>query len=166
MIGLQPGPLLFQQNPQFVWGLIPSMYVAYEMLLVVNLPLVGKWVKILDIPLYLLVLFIILFSFLGVYTMNNSVQDLWLMMGFGVVGYLLRRLDIPAAPIILGMVLGDLMEQAARQSLMISDGSLAIFVTRPISLFLLVLAFVSITNPYWKYVGIGIRRLFAPRPVG
>ncbi len=166
MIGLQPGPLLFQQNPQFVWGLIASMYVGNVMLLVLNLPLVGMWVKILDIPLYLLVLFIILFSFLGVYTMNNSVQDLWLMIGFGVVGYLLRRLDIPAAPIILGMVLGDLMEQAARQSLMISDGSLAIFVTRPISLFLLVLAFVSITNPYWKYVGIGIRRLFAPRPVG
>ncbi|MEW5720993.1 MAG: tripartite tricarboxylate transporter permease, partial [Chloroflexota bacterium] len=160
MIGLQPGPLLFVQNPQFVWGLIASMYIGNVMLLVLNLPLVGMWVKILDIPLYLLMVFIILFSFLGVYTMNNSVQDLFLMVGFGVIGYLLRRLDIPAAPIILGMVLGDLMEQAMRQSLMISDGSLAIFVTRPISVFFLIVAVISITNPYWKYIGIGWRKLF------
>jgi putative tricarboxylic transport membrane protein len=160
MLGLQPGPLLFQQQPQFVWGLIASMYIGNVMLLVLNLPLVGMWVKILDIPLYLLVLFIILFSFLGVYTMNNSTQDLVLLVVFGVLGYLLRRLDIPAAPIILGMVLGDLMEQAMRQSLMISDGSLAIFVTRPFSLFFLILAVVSITNPYWKYIGIGLRRMF------
>jgi len=165
MIGLRPGPLLFVQNPQFVWGLIASMYVGNVMLLVLNLPLVGMWVKILDIPLYLLIMFIILFSFLGVYTMNNSVQDLYLMIGFGVLGYLLRRLDIPASPIILGMVLGDLMEQAARQSLMISDGSIAIFFTRPISLTLLILAVISITNPYWKYVGIGLRKLFGrPQP--
>jgi len=161
MIGLRPGPLLFVQNPQFVWGLIASMYVGNVMLLVLNLPLVGMWVKILDIPLYLLIVFIILFSFLGVYTMNNSVQDLYLMVGFGVLGYLLRRLDIPASPIILGMVLGDLMEQAARQSLMISDGNIAIFFTRPISLILLILAVVSITNPYWKYIGIGWRKLFS-----
>ncbi len=159
MIGLQPGPLLFQQNPQFVWGLIASMYIGNVMLLVLNLPLVGMWVKMLDIPLYLLIIFIILFSFLGVYTMNNSTQDLFLMVGFGVVGYLLRRLDIPASPIILGMVLGDLMEQALRQSLMISDGSLMIFITRPISVFFLLVAVVSITNPYWKYIGIGLRRL-------
>jgi putative tricarboxylic transport membrane protein len=160
MLGLQPGPLLFQQQPQFVWGLIASMYIGNVMLLVLNLPLVGMWVKILDIPLYLLVMFIILFSFLGVYTMNNSTQDLFLLLVFGIIGYLLRRLDIPASPIILGMVLGDLMEQALRQSLLISDGSLAIFVTRPFSLFFLFLAVVSITNPYWKYIGIGLRRLF------
>lgn len=160
MLGLQPGPLLFQQQPQFVWGLIASMYIGNVMLLVLNLPLVGMWVKILDIPLYLLVMFIILFSFLGVYTMNNSVQDLFLLLVFGVIGYLLRRLDIPASPIILGMVLGDLMEQALRQSLLISDGSLAIFVTRPFSVFFLILATVSITNPYWKYIGVGLRRLF------
>ena len=160
MLGLQPGPLLFQQQPQFVWGLIASMYIGNVMLLILNLPLVGMWVKILDIPLYLLVLFIILFSFLGVYTMNNSTQDLVLLVIFGILGYLLRRLDIPAAPIILGMVLGDLMEQAMRQSLMISDGSLAIFVTRPFALFFLMLAVISITNPYWKYIGIGLRRVF------
>lgn len=161
MLGLQPGPLLFQQQPQFVWGLIASMYIGNVMLLVLNLPLVGLWVKILDIPLYLLMMFIILFSFLGVYTMNNSTQDLFLLLVFGIIGYLFRRLDIPASPIILGMVLGDLMEQAMRQSLLISDGSYAIFVTRPFSLFFLILAVLSITNPYWKYIGLGLRRLFA-----
>jgi putative tricarboxylic transport membrane protein len=159
MIGLQPGPLLFQQQPQFVWGLIASMYIGNVMLLVLNLPLVGMWVKLLDVPLYLLLNFIILFSFLGVYTMNNSVQDLFIMVGFGVIGYLMKRLDIPATPIILGIVLGRLMEEKMRQSLVISDGSMMIFLTRPISLFLLILAVVSITNPYWKRIGGAVRRL-------
>ena len=158
MLGLQPGPLLFQQQPQFVWGLIASMYIGNVMLLVLNLPLVGMWVKLLDVPLYLLVNFIILFSFLGVYTMNNSVQDLVLMVGFGVIGYLMKRVDIPASPVILGMVLGKLMEEKMRQSLVISDGSFGIFLTRPISLFLLVLAAISITNPYWKEIGGAIRK--------
>jgi putative tricarboxylic transport membrane protein len=163
MIGLQPGPLLFVQQPAFVWGLIASMYIGNVMLLVLNLPLVGMWVKLLDVPLYLLLLFITLFSFLGVYTMNNSAQDLYLMVGFGVIGYLMKRLDIPASPIILGMVLGKLMEEKMRQSLVISDGNMMIFVTRPISLFLLILAVISITNPYWKQIGAGIRRLLGPR---
>jgi putative tricarboxylic transport membrane protein len=158
MLGLQPGPLLFQQQPTFVWGLIASMYIGNVMLLVLNLPLVGMWVKILDIPLYLLVMFIILFSFLGVYTVNNSVQDLVLMVVFGVIGYIFRRLDIPTAPVILAMVLGDLMEQAMRQSLIISDGSLSIFFTRPISLVLLILAAISITNPYWKQIAGFVRK--------
>ena len=159
MLGLQPGPLLFQQQPQFVWGLIASMYIGNVMLLVLNLPLVGMWVKLLDVPLYLLLNFIILFSFLGVYTMNNSAQDLLLMVGFGVIGYLMKRVDIPASPVILGIVLGKLMEEKMRQSLVISDGSMMIFLTRPISLFLLILAVISITNPYWKQIGGAIRRL-------
>jgi putative tricarboxylic transport membrane protein len=163
MLGLQPGPLLFQQQPDFVWGLIASMYIGNVMLLVLNLPLVGMWVKILDVPLYLLVLCIILFSFLGVYTMNNSVQDLYLMVGFGVLGYLMKRVDIPAAPVILGMVLGRLMEEKMRQSLVISDGSLMIFIERPISLILLILAVISITNPYWKPMAAGVRRLVKNR---
>jgi putative tricarboxylic transport membrane protein len=160
MLGLQPGPLLFQQNPQFVWGLIASMYIGNVMLVVLNLPLVGMWVKLLDVPVYLLMLFIVLFSFLGVYTMNNSVQDLNLMVLFGVIGYLMKRVDIPATPIILGMVLGKLMEEKMRQSLVISDGSMMIFLNRPISLCLLILAVVAITNPYWKPMARGIQRLF------
>jgi putative tricarboxylic transport membrane protein len=164
MIGLQPGPLLFTQQPEFVWGLIASMYIGNIMLLVLNLPLVGMWVKLLDVPLYLLLLFITMFSFLGVYTMNNSVQDLYLMVGFGVIGYLMKRLDIPASPVILGIVLGKLMEEKMRQSLVISDGSVMIFLNRPISLFLLFLAVVAITNPYWKQIGRGVRRLFGGAP--
>jgi len=163
MLGLQPGPLLFQQQPQFVWGLIASMYIGNVMLLVLNLPLVGMWVKLLDVPLYLLLNFIILFSFLGVYTMNNSAQDLFIMVGFGVIGYLMKRVDIPASPIILGIVLGKLMEEKMRQSLVISDGSMMIFLTRPISLFLLLMAVVSITNPYWKDIGRFFRRRFSAR---
>ena len=160
MLGLQPGPLLFIQQPDFVWGLIASMYIGNVMLLVLNLPLVGMWVKLLDVPLYLLLLFITMFSFLGVYTMNNSVQDLYIMVLFGVIGYLMKRVDIPAAPIILGIVLGKLMEEKLRQSLVISDGSMTIFFTRPISLFLLLLAAMAITNPYWKQIGRAIQRLF------
>jgi putative tricarboxylic transport membrane protein len=160
MLGLQPGPLLFQQQPQFVWGLIASMYIGNVLLLVLNLPLVGMWVKLLDVPLYLLLNFIILFSFLGVYTMNNSAQDLFIMVVFGVIGYLMKRVDIPATPVILGIVLGKLMEEKMRQSLVISDGSLMIFLTRPISLFLLILAVVSITNPYWNQIGGALRRVF------
>jgi putative tricarboxylic transport membrane protein len=163
MLGLQPGPLLFTQQPQFVWGLIASMYIGNVMLLVLNLPLVGLWVKLLDVPQYLLTGFIILFSFLGVYTMNNSVQDLFIMIGFGLIGYLMKRVDIPASPVILGMVLGKMMEEKFRQSLVISDGSMGIFVNRPISLVLLILAFASITNPYWKYIPIGIRKLFGKK---
>ena len=160
MLGLQPGPLLFSQQPQFVWGLIASMYIGNIMLLVLNLPLVGMWVKLLKVPEYLLTLFIILFSFLGVYTMNNSVQDLVLMVLFGIIGYGMKRSDIPASPVILGMVLGKQMEEKFRQSMVISDGSLSIFLTRPIAIALLLLAVISITNPYWKHIGALVRRIF------
>jgi putative tricarboxylic transport membrane protein len=86
------------------------------------------------------------------------------MVGFGIIGYIFRRLDIPTAPVILAMVLGDLMEQAMRQSLIISDGSLSIFVTRPISLTLLIIAAISITNPYWKHIAQFSRKLFVRQP--
>ncbi len=164
MLGLQPGPLLFSTQPAFVWGLIASMYIGNIMLLVLNLPLVGLWVKLLKVPSYLLTLFILLFSFLGVYTMNNSVQDLLLMTVFGIIGYGMKRADIPASPVILGMVLGKMMEERFRQAMVISDGSLSIFVTRPISLTLLFIAFLAITNPYWKYIGKFVKGIFGKRP--
>jgi putative tricarboxylic transport membrane protein len=160
MFGLQPGPLLFIQQPAFVWGLIASMYIGNIMLLVLNLPLVGMWVKLLKVPEYLLTLFILIFSFLGVYTMNNSVQDLVLMVIFGVIGYGMKRADVPAAPIILGMVLGKQMEEKFRQSMVISDGSIGIFFSRPIAVAFLLIAFLSITNPYWKYIPMGFRKVF------
>lgn len=165
MLGLQPGPLLFTTQPEFVWGLIASMYIGNIMLLVLNLPLVGMWVKLLKVPEYLLTMFIILFSFLGVYTMNNSIQDLVLMILFGVIGYGMKRADIPASPVILGMVLGKQMEEKFRQSMVISDGSLSIFFSRPIAVALLLLAFISITNPYWKPFGAWVKGFFVkPNP--
>ncbi len=164
MLGLQPGPLLFTQQPQFVWGLIASMYIGNVMLLVLNLPLVGLWVKLLDIPEYLLTIFIIVFSFLGVFTMNMAVQDLFLMVLFGIIGYGMKRADIPASPVILGMVLGKMMEERMRQALVMSDGSFMIFLQRPISLFFLILAFISITNPYWKYIPRAIKAVFGRKP--
>ena len=160
MFGLQPGPLLFTQQPAFVWGLIASMYIGNIMLLVLNLPLVGLWVKLLKVPEYLLTLFILIFSFLGVYTMNNSVQDLFLMVIFGIIGYGMKRADVPAAPIVLGMVLGKQMEEKFRQSMVISDGSFGIFFSRPIAVAFLIIAFMSITNPYWKPAFLAIKKLF------
>jgi putative tricarboxylic transport membrane protein len=160
MFGLQPGPLLFTTQPEFVWGLIASMYIGNVLLLVLNLPLVGMWVKLLKVPEYLLTLFIIVFSFLGVYTMNASVQDLVLMILFGIIGYGMKRADIPASPIILGMVLGKQMEEKFRQAMVISDGSVMIFLTRPISVILLIIAVISITNPYWKPFGAYVKSLF------
>jgi len=159
MLGLQPGPLLFTQQPQFVWGLIASMYIGNVMLLVLNLPLVGMWVKLLDIPQYLLTMFIVLFSFMGVFTANNAIEDLFIMIIFGLIGFGFKKADIPAAPVILGMVLGKMMEEKMRQSLIISDGSVGIFLSRPISLFFLILAVISITNPYWKYIPMFFRWL-------
>lgn len=165
MLGLQPGPLLFTSQPEFVWGLIASMYIGNAMLLVLNLPLVGMWVKLLKVPEYLLTLLIILFSFLGVYSTNSSIQDLGLMILFGLIGYGMKRADIPASPVILGMVLGNQMEEKFRQSMVISDGSLSIFFSRPIAVVLLVLAFVSITNPYWKPFGAWVKGFFVkPNP--
>lgn len=166
MFGLQPGPLLFSTQPEFVWGLIASMYIGNILLLVLNLPLVGMWVKLLKVPEYLLTLFIIVFSFLGVYTMNSSVQDLVLMIVFGVIGYGMKRADIPASPIILGMVLGKQMEEKFRQAMVISDGSLSIFFTRPIAVALLLIAVISITNPYWKHIGGFAKSLFMKPKTG
>jgi putative tricarboxylic transport membrane protein len=96
--------------------------------------------------------------------MNNSVQDLVLMVIFGIIGYGMKRADVPASPIILGMVLGKQMEEKFRQSMVISDGSLAIFLQRPIAVFFLIVAFISITNPYWKYIPMGIRKLLGKSP--
>ena len=159
MLGLQPGPMLFTAQPEFVWGLIASMYIGNVMLLVLNLPLVGMWVKLLDIPQYLLTMFIVLFSFMGVFTANNAVEDLFIMIVFGLIGFGFKKADIPAAPVILGMVLGKIMEEKMSQSLIISDGSIAIFFNRPIACFFMILAFASITNPYWKYIPMGFRAL-------
>jgi putative tricarboxylic transport membrane protein len=131
--GLQPGPLLVKEHPDIFWGIITSMYIGNVMLLVLNLPLIGMWVQLLKVPFRFLFPMIILFCVIGVYSVNNSVFDIGLMIFFGVVGYIMRKLEYEPAPLVLAYVLGPMLEQAMRQSLRMSDGDFGIFLFRPIS---------------------------------
>jgi putative tricarboxylic transport membrane protein len=149
--GLQPGPLLFETQPTLIWGLIASMYVGNVILLVLNLPLVGLWVKLLSIPRPLLYAGILVFATLGAYGLRNSWFDLALLYVIGVIGFLMRRFDIPVAPVLVGMILGPLAEQQLRRALAISQGDLSIFVTQPISAAVLgITALVLVGPPIWR----------------
>ena len=148
--GLQPGPLLFT-NPgtsTLVWGLIASLYLGNFMLLLLNLPLVGMWVRLLSIPAPLLYGGILVFATLGVYSYNQSVFDLGLLLVFGIVGYVMRRFDFPVAPAIIGMILGPLAEENFRRALSITQGDYTVFVTHPISAVLLAIALLIIVAPF------------------
>src|SRR2546427_549744 len=131
--GVSPGPLLIQQQPALFWGFIASMYVGNVMLLILNLPLVGLFVNILRVPYPYLYPAILVFATLGVYAVNNSVVDVWIMLATGVLGWILRKLDFETAPIVLGVVLAPMIELSLRQSLAMSDGHYAIFLQRPIA---------------------------------
>ena len=150
MFGLQPGPLLFQKNPDFVWGVIASMYIGNVMLLIMNIGCIPLFVKILKIPNFLLMPLIIVFSTVGVYAVDNSIFDVGLLYVFSIVGYLMRKFDLPPAPLVLAVVLGPMVERALRQSLTMSLGSYDIFYTRPITVGLLLLAFAMVL---WPAVG-------------
>ena len=130
---ITPGPLLAAQRPDVFWGVIASMYVGNVMLLVLNLPLIGLWVQLLRVPYRILFPLILLLSVVGSYAANKNVFDLWIMLGFGVGGYLLRRLGYELAPFAFAMVLTPQLEQALRQSLIMSHNNPIIFVERPIS---------------------------------
>jgi putative tricarboxylic transport membrane protein len=142
--GLQPGPLLFSGESELVWGLIASLYIGNIMLLILNLPLVGIWVRLLSIPTPWLYGGILVFSTLGVYSLNNSTFDLYLLFGLG----LMRNFDIPVAPCIIGLILGPLAEQQLRRALTISQGDFSVLVTHPISLGFLVTAVAVILVPF------------------
>jgi len=131
--GVKPGPLLMEQHPEVFWGLIASMYIGNVMLLILNLPLVGLFINLLRVPRHFLYPGILLICFVGVYSVNLSGTDLWIMAIAGVAGYLLRKAAFDPAPIVLAMVLGPMMEQALRQGLMMSKGEFGIFLSRPIS---------------------------------
>ena len=154
--GYKPGPLLIQEHPELFWGLVASMYIGNVLLLVLNLPLVPLFAQILRLPYYVLYPLILGISFVGVYSVNNSLFDVWIMGFFGLLGYLMRKLKFPAAALILGMVLGDSLERALRQSLMMSQGDISILVTRPISGVLLFVAVLVLCLPvmrkvrYWR----------------
>ena len=146
--GLQPGPLLFTTRPDLVWGLIASLYLANVMLLVLNLPLVGLWVKLLDIPKPLLFSGIIVVSAIGVYSLNRNAFDLALVFSLGVLGYVMKRFDYPLAPVILGIVLGPLIDNNFRRSMIITDGSIVQLLTRPGTAAILVVAVLFFLIPF------------------
>ncbi len=147
MYGVQPGPLLFQNRPDLVWGLINSMYVGNVMLVILNLPLIGLFVRLLYIPSGILYPLIVAISAIGAYAINGSVVDLWLILLFGVIGYVFDKVDIPVAPLVLALVLGGIMEQSFRQAMTISGGDLKIFYGSTITVTLLVMSAISVLLP-------------------
>jgi putative tricarboxylic transport membrane protein len=152
--GLRPGPMLFSTNPEFVWGLIASMYIGNVFLVILNMPLIGIWVKLLKVPYNVLMPLILTIAATGIFATDNNIFDMWIMFFFGFVGYLMRKLGFPAAPMVLALVIGRLVEMSLRQSLTISHGSITIFFTRPISGVLTVIALLSLFSPLihilWK----------------
>ena len=150
---ITPGPFLLKDHPDVFWGVITSMYVGNAMLLVLNLPLIGMWVQITKIPFRLLFPLIILFCLIGVYSLDNSTFDLWIMIIFGIFGYLMKKCDYEPAPLVLAYILGPMLDQAMRQSLILSGGSAIIFFSRLISgICLTVAALLLILSliTYWK----------------
>jgi putative tricarboxylic transport membrane protein len=145
--GITPGPLLIEKHPGLFWGFITSMYIGNVMLLVLNLPLIPLWVKFLRVPYPILFPFIFLFCLVGVYTINNAVFDIYLMILFGIFGYVSRKFDYEPAPFILAVVLGPMMEKALRQSLIMSKGEFSIFLNRPISGVILSVAIFLLVFP-------------------
>ena len=146
--GIQPGPLLFQTQTELVWGLIASLYVGNIMLLVLNLPLIGIWVKVLEIPKELLYAGILVFATLGAYSLHQSWIDLATLYAFGLLGFAMRRWDIPVGPAVIGLILGPLAETQFRRALSISQGDVSVFVTQPISATLLAITVLLIIAPW------------------
>ncbi len=155
MYGLQPGPLLFKTRPDFVWAVIASMYIGNVICLVLNLPLVGMWARIAVIPFPILGPLIILFSVIGAYSIRFLLFDVWVALIFGVIGYLMRKLKFPMAPLVLASVLAQMLETSLSQSLLISQGSPLIFFTRPIAAAFMALAFLSIARGIWVQIKSG-----------
>lgn len=138
--GIQPGPLVISSQPELFWALVASMLVGNVLLVVLNLPLIGLWVKLLRIPYGLLVPIILVFCALGTYALNNNTFEIWLMAGFAVVGYVLRKLNFEIAPLMLGFVVGPMLEENLRRAMLIYQGDASVFVTRPISATMFALA--------------------------
>jgi putative tricarboxylic transport membrane protein len=142
--GIQPGPLFIGDHPDIFWGFIASMYIGNVMLLILNLPLIGMWVRVLRISYDILFPLILLFCLIGAYTIGNNVVELFVMLVFGILGYLNRKIGFEGAPFVLALVLGPMMERSLRQSLVISQGSFGIFFMRPISAIMLGLGIASV----------------------
>jgi TctA family transporter len=137
---IQPGPQVMTSNPTLFWGLIASMWIGNIMLILLNLPLIGIWVKLLKIPYRMLYPAILVFCCIGVYTVNNSIFDIFITASFGIIGYMFFKFGCEPAPLLLGFVLGPMMEENFRRALLLSRGDFTTFVTRPLSLSLLIAA--------------------------
>jgi putative tricarboxylic transport membrane protein len=152
--GIRPGPLLIQEHPEVFWGVIASMFIGNAILLALNLPLVGMWVTLLRVPYRYLVVVIVVICVIGAYSVNYTSFDVGAMMVFGIFGYLIRKGKFPAAPLVLAMILGPILERSLQQSLMMSGGEFMVFLRRPISATLLVLAALLMLTPVvrqlWK----------------
>ena len=148
--GVRPGPLLVTEKPDVFWGLIASMYIGNAMLLVLNLPLIGLWVKLLRAPYPLLAPLILTFVIIGAYSVNNSIFDVGITIAFGVFGYLLRKFDFEPAPLVLAMILGPQLEASLRRSLIYSRGDPAIFFERPIAAVLMVVVLLTLLSPLFR----------------
>lgn len=150
MYGVQPGPLLFQEQPRLAWGVIASMYIGNVMLVVLNTLFIPTFVRIMKIPSTLLLPVILVLSIVGAYSLQNSMVDVWIMIAAGIGGYLIKKYKYPATTLILGLVLGPLAEVNFVRSLSISQGELSVFFTRPISLVLLLIGIASVFSPLFK----------------
>jgi putative tricarboxylic transport membrane protein len=151
LYGVRPGPLLFEKNPDLVWGLIASFYVGNFLLLIINLPLIGVWVQLLKVPFEKLLAFILVIAITGTYATNNSATEVYITVIFGVIGYLMKQVELPAAPIIMGIILGPLIETHFRRALIISNGNYATFFTHTVSAVFLCAAIVSILYPLIRW---------------
>jgi putative tricarboxylic transport membrane protein len=156
--GIRPGPLLMQQRPELFWGVVASMYLGNLMLLVLNLPLVGVFASALRIPRPYLFSSVLVLTIVGAYSVNNAVADVWLLLAFGVVGYLMRLFDFDPAPLVLALVLGPMLETSFRQSLIMARGDVLTFVERPLSAVFLALAALLLIGQLvaaWRARGAG-----------
>jgi putative tricarboxylic transport membrane protein len=145
--GIQPGPLLISQRPEVFWGVVASMYVGNLILLILNLPLVGLFVSVLRLPQHVLATLVLLLCLVGAYSLNNSLLDLWVLVGFGIFGYGLRKLAIDPSPLVVALVLGPLMEKTLRQALFLERGNVLALAGRPLTAALLVLGAVVLVAP-------------------
>ena len=150
---IQPGPQVMTANPELFWGLIASMWIGNLMLIVLNLPLIGIWIKLLTVPYRWLFPSIVLFCAIGVYSTNNNTWDIWMVALFGIIGYIFIKLGTEPAPLLLGFILGPMMEEYLRRALLLSRGDWSVFLTRPLSAGLLaasVLLLVVVLMPSIK----------------
>jgi putative tricarboxylic transport membrane protein len=149
--GITPGPLLYKEHPELFWGVMTSFYIGNVLLIILNVPLISVFVAILRVPYAILSPLIIIFCFIGAFSLNNNPMDVVIMSILGLIGYGMRKLDLDPAPLLLAFVLGGIVEKALRQSLLIGRGSPLIFVTRPISVVLLAVALGVLAIPVVRF---------------